>query len=377
MPAARRVPHPAEPRTVLVVDDSAFMRRVVAEMVAACDGFRVIGTARDGEDALRLVHALAPDVVTLDVAMPGLDGLQVLGYVMSELPRPVVVLSGVGDDALAMRALELGALDFVPKPSGPISLDVVAVRERLHGALRAAAACDVAQVRVLARRAAAARPASAVPPPGASCAAPAAAARRVVVVASSTGGPNALAQLLPRLPRALGAAVLVAQHMPPGFTGSLARRLAARAELPVREAVDGEPLLADHVYLAPGGRHLRVARDATGAPVAALDDGAPVWGVRPSADLLFASAASAFGAASLGVVLTGMGRDGAHGLAAVRAAGGRAAIQARESAVVAGMPDAALATAGADVVAPLPGLAAALVAQLAAVPPFSPTDPPR
>ncbi|MDF1506248.1 response regulator, partial [Roseisolibacter sp. H3M3-2] len=155
MTGALRSPAPSHaPRTVLVVDDSAFMRRVVAELVDECPGFRVVGTARDGEEAVRQVHALAPDVVTLDVAMPGLDGLQVLGYVMSEAPRPVVVLSGLGEDGLALRALELGAVEFVPKPSGPISLDVVAVRERLEAELRAAAAADVTRVDVLARAAA-------------------------------------------------------------------------------------------------------------------------------------------------------------------------------------------------------------------------------
>jgi two-component system chemotaxis response regulator CheB len=361
--SALRSPAPAAaPRTVLVVDDSAFMRRVVAELVGECAGFRVVGTARDGEDALRQVHALAPDVVTLDVAMPGLDGLQVLGYVMSEAPRPVIVLSGLGQDGLALRALELGAVEFVSKPSGPISLDVVAVRERLHAALRAAAACDVTRVDVLARSEAAGRGAPADTP------APGAAARRVCVVAASTGGPNALAQIVPRLTRGLGAAVVIAQHMPAGFTGSLARRLAAQSALAVQEGVDGAELHADTVYVAPGGRHLRVVRDAAGAARLALDDGPSVWGVRPSADVLFASAAVAFGDATLGVVLTGMGRDGAEGLRAVRAAGGRALVQARETAVVPGMPDSALALAGADAVVPLPGMADAVADAVAALP---------
>jgi two-component system chemotaxis response regulator CheB len=348
----------ASARSVLVVDDSAFMRRVVSELVTECQGFRVVAVARDGEDALRLVHELQPDVVTLDVAMPGLDGLQVLGYVMSEAPRPVIVLSGSGQDGLALRALELGAVDFVPKPSGPISIDVAAVRERLHDALHAAAAADVSRLGMFAR--------------GIGERAPSAPSRaeatRVVVVAASTGGPNALTQLLPNLPRGLGAAVLVAQHMPIGFTASLARRLAARAALPVVEAEHDAPVLADHVYVAPGGRHLRVVRDVHGAARLALDDGPTVWGVRPCADLLFASAASTFGPATLGVVLTGMGRDGAEGLREVRRAGGRALVQSRETAVVAGMPDAALATAGTDAVVPLADLASAVVAEVASLP---------
>ena len=338
-------------RSVLVVDDSAFMRRVVSELVDECPGFRVSATARDGAEALRLVRTLAPDVVTLDVAMPDIDGLQVLDAIMRESPLPVVVLSGLGEPGLALRALELGAVEFVPKPSGPISLDVVAVRERLHQALQAAAVADVSRLRVADAGGAAAERA-----PSADRF-----ASRVVCVASSTGGPNALSQILPPLPRGLGAAVLIAQHMPPGFTESLARRLAARCALPVQEATDGAALLADHVYVAPGGRHLRVVRDPAGVPRLTLDDGATVWGVRPSADVLFTSAAGAFGASALGVVLTGMGRDGAEGLRELRVGGGGALVQSRETTVVPGMPDAALAHAGADAVVPLDAMALAIV----------------
>jgi two-component system chemotaxis response regulator CheB len=338
-------------RSVLVVDDSAFMRRVVSELVDECTGFRTTATARDGTEALRLVRTLAPDVVTLDVAMPDMDGLQVLEAIMHESPRPVVVLSGLGEPGLALRALELGAVEFVPKPSGPISLDVVAVRERLHQALQAAAVADVSQLRATEARGATSVRASERH----------AFASRLVCVASSTGGPHALTQILPQLPRGLGAAVLIAQHMPPGFTESLARRLAARCALPVQEAVDGAAVLDEHVYIAPGGRHLRVARDAAGVPRLALDDGATRWGVRPSADILFASAANAFVASSVGVVLTGMGRDGAEGLRTLRAHGGGALVQSRETTVVPGMPDAALAHAGADAVVPLAAMASALV----------------
>ena len=313
---------PAPARTVLVVDDSAFMRRMIAELVAECPGFRVVGTARDGEEALCQLHALDPDIVTLDLAMPGLGGLEVLGYVMSEAPRPVIVLSAEraveGGDDPTMRALELGAVDFVPKPSGAISLDLGAARGRLHDALRAAADMNLHGVRMLARHTA--------PPVAATRRVPAA-ARRLVAVAASTGGPSALAQLLPALPRDLDAAVVVVQHMPRGFTRSLAERLDARCALTVREARDGEPLCAGHVYVAPAGWHLRVARDAAGLPRASLDEGTPQWGVRPAADVLFVSAAEAFGPSTLGVVLTGMGRDGAAGLRAVRAVGGRAVVQ--------------------------------------------------
>lgn len=357
---------PAGPTRVLVVDDSAFMRQVVAELVAACEGFVVVGTARDGDEAVAQVHALDPDVVTLDVQMPGLDGLAVLGYVMSEAPRPVVMLSAADDDASTLRALELGAVDFVRKPSGPISLDVARVRARLHAALRAAACTNVGASRVLARSAAQEAAVDAAGRGVAGHPALAPSASRVVAVAASTGGPNALAQWLPALPASLDAAVVIAQHMPAGFTASLARRLDATCALRVVEATDGMPLRAGHGYVAPGGAHLAVARDAAGRPVCALaaDDGAP--GARPSADRLLASAAAAFGAACVAVVLTGMGRDGARGAAAVRAAGGAVLVQDPAGAVIPGMPTAALAAVPDAEAVSLDALAARIAAAIAA-----------
>jgi two-component system chemotaxis response regulator CheB len=193
-------------------------------------------------------------------------------------------------------------------------------------------------------------------------------ASRVVVVASSTGGPTALTRVLPALPASLGVAVLVAQHMPRGFTASLAKRLDALCAMRAREAVDGEALEADRIYVAPGGSHLFVD-DTDGTPRARIDHGPPLWGVRPAADHLFNSAASVFGAGTVGVVLTGMGRDGAAGLAAVRAAGGRALVQDRASSVVFGMPQAALDTAGADRVLPLGELGPAIADAVRELPP--------
>jgi two-component system chemotaxis response regulator CheB len=337
-------------RSVLVVDDSAFMRQVVGDLVAACPGFRVVGTARDGVHALEQVHALDPDIVTLDIEMPGLDGLQVLGYVMSEAPRPVVMLSGAEGDAqaLTLRALELGAVDFVRKPSGQISLDLPLVRDRLHAALQAAAASNPTGVRLLAR-----------PPVRVEPAAAGGAALRCVAIAASTGGPRALAEVIPALPATLAAAVVVAQHMPSGFTRSLAARLDAMGPLRVREATDGEPLLAGTVYLAPGGRHLVLEGHPPAVRCRVTDD-PPVWGVRPAADPLFRSAARAFGAACVGVVLTGMGRDGAEGLRLVRDAGGGALVQDEDTSTIYGMPQAALAHAGADRQLPLASIASAI-----------------
>ena len=346
---------PAPAHTVLVVDDSAFMRKVISEMIAASTEFRVVGTARNGLDALKQIHALDPAIVTLDVEMPELDGIQTLGYIMSETPRPVVMLSAAGGgagDALTIRALELGAVDFVRKPSGPISLDVATVRDQLLDALRAATHVNLRGVGMLARPTFASGD-------GRRAARPAA-VTHVVAIAASTGGPRALAEVIPALPRDLEAAVLVVQHMPRGFTRSLADRLDLLSPLKVVEATHGQRIEPHSVYLAPGGRHMTVERDGDDACIV-LDDGAPIWGVRPSADPLFRAVARVFGGRAVGVVLTGMGRDGAEGLRAMREAGAGAVVQDRETSTIYGMPHAALVTAGADRVVPLGGVAHAVV----------------
>jgi two-component system chemotaxis response regulator CheB len=339
-------------RTVLVVDDSAFMRQVIAEIIgSAGDEFRVVGTARDGRDALRQIHALEPDIVTLDIEMPELDGLATLTRIMSDTPRPVVMLSGAGSAGgdLTIRALELGAVDFVRKPTGPARMDMRAVAERLLEALRAAAAANRARLGELARASPQERSGEGDPPPD-----------WVVVIAASTGGPRALTDVIPALPAALGASVLIVQHMPGGFTSSLARRLDALSVLPVAEATADEPLRANHVYVAPGGYHMRIERRGGGS-VIALDSRPPIWGVRPAADPLFRSAAQAFGACVVGVVLTGMGRDGAEGLRAIRDAGGQGVVQDQMTSIIYGMPHAAITVAGADRVAPLAEMASAIV----------------
>src|SRR5215218_9074800 len=330
-PAAGKRRERGRPHTVLVVDDSAFMRRVISDILSSTDEFRVVGTARDGNDALKKVHQLDPDLVTMDVEMPGLDGLAALGYIMSETPRPVVMLSAytvAGGDA-TLRALDYGAVDFVSKPSGTISLNLETVADRLLEALRAAAAANLSMIPVrLPRGPRPPRPAAAAP------AAPPARRRRrraqeagetsevAVAIAASTGGPRALAELLPRLRAPLGAAVLIVQHMPAHFTRTFAERLDNMEGLPVSEAVEGEPVRRDHVYMAPGDFHMRVARGADGVPRIALDQEPTVWGVRPAADPLFRSVADVYGARGVGVVLTGMGRDGADGMREVVAAGG-------------------------------------------------------
>lgn len=358
------ISEPVIPRRVLVVDDSAFMRRMVSDVVGSSGEFIVVGTARDGEDALRQVHALNPDIVTLDVQMPGLDGLDALGYIMSEVPRPVVMLSAGGPDGgveATLRALELGAVDFVRKPSGPISLDLGRVRDELLDALRAASCTNLRGVNVLARSGRRVeQEATALRTNTAS------ALRRVVCIASSTGGPAALTQVIPKLPRDLNAAVLVVQHMPKGFTASLAQRLNSIGPLQVSEAVHGEIVQNGRVYIAPGGLHMRLVREE-GDVRLMMDEGPTEWGVRPAADPLFATAAKLFGAFAVGVVLTGMGRDGAEGLRLMRESGAVGVVQDRDTAVIAGMPVAALNHAGADFVAPLDNVASVIANAVSAL----------
>ncbi len=353
----------SERPSVLVVDDSALVRRVLVDLLTASGEFSVAGEAEDGLDAIRKVHQLSPDLVTLDVLMPGLDGIQVLGYIMSESPRAVVMLTAAGDasaDDLTLRALELGAVDFVRKPMPDEGLQADALRDRVLGALRGALGVNLA-----AAASVLARPMRA----GLRAGQPERPASRVVALAASTGGPRALAELIPSLPPDLGAAVVIAQHMPAGFTVSLAERLDRRSALPVIEARDGDALRENCVYVAPGGRHLRISLGSDGAARLEIIDDPPLHGVRPSADVLFRSLAETFGAAAVGVVLTGMGRDGADGLRAMRQAGAFGIVQDEATSTVYGMPRTALSGAGADAIVALPDMAPAIARAIGAVQP--------
>jgi two-component system chemotaxis response regulator CheB len=348
----------AAPR-IVVADDSPFMRTVLGGALGAA-GFEVVGTARDGDEALAQCRATQPDAMTLDLAMPGLDGIGVLRALKeSGAPDvPVIVVSAFSPahGSRAVDALAEGAFDLVPKPAvgEPFHTFTENLAERLRQAVAQASTTPlVGNGNGNGNGHAASVPRAAAPATG---------APRAVVIAASTGGPRALAQLLPALPGRLGEGTLIVQHMPAGFTGSLAARLDRMSPLRVREAVLGDQLEPGTALVAPGGTHLRL----DGARHARLTDEAPVGGLRPRADLTIADVAAAWGERTLLVVLTGMGRDGAPGARVVRAAGGRVICEAAESCTVYGMPRAVVEDGLADLVLPLGELAQAIAEEAGA-----------
>lgn len=348
---------------VLVVDDSALMRRVICNLLEEDPDLRVVGTAVDGMEAIERVQELKPDVVTLDLEMPRLDGLQTLGYLMSEHPTPCVMLSAFtpsGAEA-TLKALEYGAADFIQKPSGAISLNLERVKEELIAKIKVAKGIDLKRLNF---RDGEARPKAQDLPKGvieADAPAPAAPSRvdRLILIGCSTGGPRALGELIPALPKGLRAPVLVVQHMSAGFTKSLAARLDRDSVVSVKEAEEGEALRNGCVYLAPGDWHMEVEKKGLEAKVR-LHQKPPQLGVRPSVDVLFASAAAAYGDKVLALVLTGMGRDGTRGLKVLKEKGAKSMVQDESSCVVFGMPRSAIQAGLADQVLPLSGLAGAV-----------------
>jgi len=358
---------------VLVVDDSAFMRRVVSDAIAAQPDMELAGVAINGLDALVKVERLQPDVVTLDVEMPEMDGLTALRHLMARYPRPVVMLSSVTHEGavVTLRALSIGAVDFVAKPSGAISLDFHRVKEELVQKIRIAANAHVRGGVVSGQsdlksstRTKICGPAGNWPPTTAHSSGPWITSHlfdKLVVIGASTGGPRALSALVPGLPADGRTAYLIVQHMPAGFTRSLADRLDSSSPLTVREAAQGDHLAGGLALLAPGNLHLRV--NPTGG--VELDDGPRIHGVRPSIDVTLGSLVGQFGKNSITVILTGMGQDGADGAVEMHAAGGVVLAEDESTCVVWGMPRAVFERGVADRVVPLDRMADAIVAVLA------------
>jgi two-component system chemotaxis response regulator CheB len=338
------------PVKVLVVDDSALVRQLLTDILARDPEVQVVGTAGDPYAAWDKIQRLSPDVLTLDVEMPRMDGLTFLEKLMRARPTPVVMVSSLTEKGAAttLRALELGAFDFVAKPKLDVARGTVELGSEIVEKVKAAARCGA---RANARpRPAAARGAS--PPPAALRAR---ATSTVIAVGASTGGTEALRDVLTALP-ADAPGVVVVQHMPEQFTRQFAERLAARCRVQVKEAADGDAVLRGHVLIARGNWHMELTGNTTRCTVK-LSSSPPIRHHRPSVDVLFRSCARVLGGNAVGVVMTGMGADGAQGLLEMRRAGARTIAQDEASSVVFGMPKEAIALGGAEIVAPLDRIA--------------------
>jgi len=323
---------------VLVVDDSAVIRALLCDRIGAARDLSVAGTARDGYDAIEKVVTLRPDVITLDLQMPGMDGLAVLDAVLGIAPIPVIMVSALtrAGAAVTLDALDRGAVDYVAKPETKSSAQS-GFEEELLAKIRSAACMDVGRMIAARKRRRAPKKATleqaATKPAAAAC--PEKLADKCIALGISTGGPPALTRLLSELRPPMPPMVIV-QHMPPQFTGPLAARLNTISALSVREAANGDVLQLNNVLLAPGGRHLELVRRGSSVKVM-LHDGDAVSGHKPSVDVMMISAAKVFGPNCLGIIMTGMGRDGAKGCRAIREAGGFVLGQDESSSDVYGM----------------------------------------
>jgi two-component system chemotaxis response regulator CheB len=346
----------ARPIRVLVVDDSAFVRRALMRMLDASPDIEVVGVAVDGKDAIEKVKELQPDVVTLDIKMPRLGGLEALKRIMEETPLPVLLLSSLTTEAadVTLRGLELGAMDFVDKSSVAGNMNLLNLAEELKAKIRALASVPKGRLRPMGSS-----PTGARLPLGHAAAAPAPV--DIVAIGTSTGGPSALQAIIPRLPEGLTTSILIVQHMPAGFTRSLAERLNQRSVLPVREAKDDDPVLPGHVLIAPAGRHMKLRKKGSGWRIW-LDEEPRQTLHRPSIDVMMTAVANACPGRSIGVLLTGMGADGVEGMRAIRENGGRTFAESADTCVIYGMPKAAVEAGVVDRSVPLTQMADEIVA---------------
>jgi two-component system chemotaxis response regulator CheB len=346
-------PPPIKKFRVLIVDDSAFMRKVLETILSADSQLQVVGHAKDGREAVSLAESLKPDVITMDINMPHVDGLQATAEIMTTNPRPIVIVSSESREGAAstLRALELGAIEFVAKPSSGIDLDMHSIQDDLLRKVRIAAKVRV--VRTASRFAATLQNSGATASPAPRPAAPARPAPSsgldqrfpVVVLAASTGGPATVMRLAPGFTRDFPAAVILVQHMPAAFTTQYAAQLAEFTSIRVKEAEPNESLQPGTFYICPGGQHLRVT--PTGR-IQLDGNSGRLNGYLPNIDVTMETVAAYAGAMSIGAILTGMGNDGANGSKAIKSAGGMVLAQDEASSVIFGMPAEAIKTGSVD-----------------------------
>jgi two-component system chemotaxis response regulator CheB len=341
---------------VLVVDDSALMRKLIPQILARDSDIEVVGTAMDGAFGLKKIEDLKPDVVTLDLEMPRMDGMEMLRQITKKSKLPVIIVSALSTEGATatFKALAFGAFDFVAKPRDAASAHMDDIAQDLIVKIKAAAKSKVRSTPVPEL------------PDGSRPTKMAVRARReptkIVAIGISTGGPNALQHLLAKLPGDFPGSIIVVQHMPEGFTSMFANRLNECCAIDVKEAQSGDLLIAGRALICPGNRHIKVRRMPLGNTVILTDD-PRVNGHRPSADILFRSVANEFGSRTIGILMTGMGEDGAAGLGLIKNAGGLTIAQSEESCVVFGMPKAAIERGHATRVVPLDMLANTLAGQ--------------
>lgn len=346
---------------VLVVDDSALMRRYLTEILEGDPAIRVVGTARDGEEAVLAALSLRPDVITLDINMPKMDGLTALQYIMAQAPCPVLVISSLTQKGAltTFEALELGAVDYIAKPEGTVSLGIKDLSAEIVSKVKAVARANLRHVRKVGPQPGRTkRPC----PPARS---PVEVTEKVVVIGVSTGGPKTLMDILPQLPGDFPAPVVVVQHMPAHFTAAFAQRLNQHCALQVKEAADEDILQPGWVLVAPGGYHLKVRKKLGSAEIKCRLSREPETLYVPSVSVTFSSLLDVVGARCLiGVLLTGMGNDGANEMVKIRQGGGFTIAEAEETAVVWGMPREAIERGGATLVLPSYAIAQALVEEV-------------
>ena len=351
---------------VVVVDDSALVRSLLTEIINRQHDMVCIGAASDPLVAREMIRELNPDVITLDVEMPRMDGLEFLSRLMRLRPMPVVMVSTLTEQGaeITLRALEMGAVDFVAKPRIGVSSGLNELAGDIVDKIRVAAA---AQVKRLPGAPAAGSPAAASGPAAAPRAPlPRVSTEKIICIGASTGGTEAIREVLVQLP-ADSPAIVITQHMPPGFTTSFAARLDGLCKIRVAEAQDGQRILPGHAYIAPGGRHLRIDRSGSNY-VAVVEDTEPVNRHRPSVEVLFKSAARVLGPNAIGIMLTGMGADGATAMREMKDAGSYNYVQDEASCVVFGMPRMAIQCGAAHEVLPLSQIATAVLNRLASAP---------
>lgn len=354
---------------VIVVDDSALVRSLLAEIINRQHDMECIGTANDPLIAREMIRELNPDVITLDVEMPRMDGIDFLGRLMRLRPMPVVMISTLTERGaeVTMRALELGAVDFVAKPRVGVANGLQELASQIVDKIRVAAVAQVHRLPVVPPGvAASAASAGSRPAVVRAPAAPSLLGRisteKIIAIGASTGGTEAIREVLTHLP-ADCPAIVITQHMPPGFTTSFAARLDSLCQMTVKEAVHGERLLPGHAYIAPGGKHFSISRSGANY-VAVVDDAPPVNRHKPSVEVLFKSVAASAGRNAYGLMLTGMGADGASAMREMRDAGSYNLVQDEASCIVFGMPREAIAHGAADEVLPLTQIAPALLSKL-------------